>query len=134
MKVYILYDDSGEIRGATLIRQEAIKWAESSSGPAKRRFQSEPVDLSDLVADYFRFRGLTFPNQDEAFLFLVSEIGELADKLVHNKGDWLRNNPDAKNDDWRSEVGDVLMMLCMTAGEDPVQMMVDKFKKKGYPG
>lgn len=94
--------------------------------------------LSDLVNEYYEFRKLTNPNTEQSFLFLTSEIGELADAIVQNKAAWVRNNPDLKDGSdkkIREEAGDVLMMLVKTIENyygDPVADMVKKFKKKGF--
>lgn len=99
-----------------------------------------PVELGSLagpVEDYFNFRELVDPDVFQAFMFLTSEIGELADKVVGLTGEWVRNNPQDKNDDVAGEIGDVLMMLTVTAaklGIDPVKAMFDKFERKGYDG
>ena len=51
-------------------------------------------DIIEIVENYYAFRGLTQPDTNQAFLFLVSEIGELSDALVANQASWVRNNPD----------------------------------------
>jgi NTP pyrophosphatase (non-canonical NTP hydrolase) len=90
--------------------------------------------LSELVKAYYDFRGLTQPDANQSYLFLVSEIGELADALVANQAQWVRNNPDRERD-ISAEIGDVLMMLTvfsMEMGVDPVDAMLAKMKSKGY--
>lgn len=67
-------------------------------------------DLRQIVNNYFLRRGYKDPTLDEAFLFLVSEIGELSDALVSSRQEWVRNNPDKKSN-IAQEIGDVLMML-----------------------
>ncbi len=54
--------------------------------------------LVQIVQDYYAFRGLTQPNAGQAFLFLTSEVGELADAFVHDQAAWVRNNPDRERD------------------------------------
>lgn len=91
--------------------------------------------LNKLVDSYFEFRGLKEPDTHQAFLFLTSEIGELADQLVQMDGDWVRNHPDRKIVNVAGEIGDVLMMLIKTAqklGIDPLDAMVEKFISKGW--
>ena len=93
-----------------------------------------PTSLVDLVQQYYAFRGLTQPDPNQAFLFLVSEIGELADALVADQAQWVRNNPDRERH-IPSEIGDVLMMLTVfaaTQGVDPVEALKDKMRKKGF--
>lgn len=97
-----------------------------------------PRTLPEIVNDYFAFREYKEPDTVQAFLFLASEVGELADKLVHTQSEeWVRNNPENKNDDIAGEIGDVLMMLTKTAqtlGMDPVGCMLNKMRKKGWDG
>jgi NTP pyrophosphatase (non-canonical NTP hydrolase) len=118
-------DPSEVINGG--IRDDSIFWI--------ARVNMDPVN--DLVGDYFRHRNLVYPDTNQAFLFLVSEVGELADKLVHDQRNWVRNNPDTKDDDRAGEIADVLMMLAVlseTLGIDPIEAMQDKFNRKGYGG
>jgi len=89
-------------------------------------------DLYAAVSHYFDFRGLKYPSQQEAFLFLTSEIGELADEIVQEAGGWVRNNPQNKGKGAENEMGDVVMMLCMTAMKDPIELMFRRWKEKGY--
>lgn len=92
-------------------------------------------------------KGYRFPNYSEvvdfwqgvkkanqAFLFLVSEIGELSDALVSNQAQWVRNNPDRERH-IPSEIEDVLMMLTVfaaTQGIDPLEALKDKMRSKGF--
>ena len=99
----------------------------------------EAVDvasLTGLARDYFAFRGYKTPNPIQAFLFLASEVGELADRMVQaQSSDWVRNHPENKSGDPRGEIGDVLMMLtalCNALGLDPIEQMLEKFKAKGF--
>jgi NTP pyrophosphatase (non-canonical NTP hydrolase) len=58
----------------------------------------------------------------------------LADAVVHGRGEWVRNND--REREIGPEVGDVLMMLCVTAERlnvEPLEEMLKKFAKKGYP-
>lgn len=100
-----------------------------------------PVDLSPLslaVQRYFEFRGLKMPNADQAFKFLTSELGELADELVQSEGGWVRNHPENKGKGVQGEAADVLMMLlvfCMQSEKwfDPIEAMFAKWSSKGFP-
>lgn len=90
--------------------------------------------LRNIVDAYYAYRGLTHPDANQAYLFLVSEVGELADALVANQADWVRNNPD-RDRSIEPEIGDVLMMLTVFAsqmGVDPVEAMLNKMKSKGF--
>lgn len=88
--------------------------------------------LLTIIEDYYKKRNLVMPDEDQAFKFLVSEIGELGDALVSSDGNWVRNNPDRKRD-VAEEAGDVLMMLCVTLrkrGINPITAMCQKFSEK----
>ena len=90
--------------------------------------------LTQAVKAYYEKRGLKFPDANSALLFLVSEVGELADALVNQQPGWIRNHPD-KERDLKEEIGDVLMMLTAMAiafDIDPFEAMLDKFQGKGY--
>jgi NTP pyrophosphatase (non-canonical NTP hydrolase) len=94
----------------------------------------KPQKLSEIVDAYYQYRGMTHPDANQAYLFLVSEIGELADALVANQADWIRNNPDRERE-IDAEIGDVLMMLTvfsMEMGIDPLEAMLKKMERKGF--
>lgn len=96
----------------------------------------ETIKLSEVVQKYYDYRGLTQPDANQAFLFLVSEIGELSDAFVEGQAQWVRNNPDRPRD-IQAEIGDVLMMLTVfaqTQGIDPLDAMLAKMRNKGFPG
>ena len=91
-------------------------------------------NLIQLVQQYYDFRGLTQPDANQAFLFLTSEIGELADALVAKQGKWVRNNPNRERI-IPDEIGDVLMMLTVfaaTQGIDPLEALKEKMRSKGF--
>lgn len=95
---------------------------------------AEESKLVELVQAYYRFRGLTEPDANQALLFLVSEVGELADAFVEGQGAWVRNHPD-KERDIKDEIGDVLMMLTVFAhqlGVDPLDALKAKMERKGF--
>ncbi len=92
------------------------------------------MNLPQLIESYYQYRNMRRPNFDDAFLFLTSEIGELADAIVSQKPGWTRNNPDKRRavDD---EIGDVMQMLCVcaqAAGLDPIECMMSKWRSKGW--
>ena len=95
------------------------------------------IDLifKQVISEYFEFRGYKVPDESEAFDFLVSEIGELADARVQARSDeWVRNNPD-KPRNIENEAADVLMMLiafCMASNIDLVHALRVKLESKGY--
>lgn len=89
--------------------------------------------LQQLIESYYTSRELVSPNADQALLFLVSEIGELADAHVHLQAEWARNNQHERS--IQDEIGDVMMMLTVYAvahGTDPVGCMLDKMRRKGF--
>lgn len=91
------------------------------------------MQIKSIVESYYQYRGLVKPDSRQALLFLVSEVGELADAIVHQEADWVRNNEKARSVE--DEVGDVLMMLtalCIALDIDPIQCMLEKMVKKGY--
>jgi NTP pyrophosphatase (non-canonical NTP hydrolase) len=92
------------------------------------------MTIIETVQAYYEYRGLTIPDDTQALLFLVSEVGELADSHVEQQAQWVRNHAE-KERGVEDEVGDVLMMLtayCIARGIDPVECMLNKFEKKGY--
>ena len=96
--------------------------------------QTTNPKIPETVRAYFEHRGLTAPDAGQALLFLVSEVGELADAFVEQQAQWVRNNP-GRNRDISDEIGDVLMMLTVFAdaeGIDPVDAMLNKFDRKGF--
>lgn len=100
--------------------------------------------LHRLVEKYYQFRGYKRPDALQALLFLVSEVGELAeaylyqqhvadvatedflrevaedgrvaDALVSGQQQWVRNGDRRKAPVLADEVADVLMMLVVFAG------------------
>jgi NTP pyrophosphatase (non-canonical NTP hydrolase) len=94
------------------------------------------VVLTDIVQKYYEFRKYVAPTPDQALLFLMSEVGELADEQVHTQADWVRNHPEEKGKGRAGEVADVLMMLtayCIAADlPTPEACLEEKFKSKGF--
>jgi NTP pyrophosphatase (non-canonical NTP hydrolase) len=94
----------------------------------------EVPSIIEVVQWYFDKRELLYAQTPvKAFLFLVSEIGEIADAMVHGMDNWVRNNE--REREVGPELGDALMMLCVTAERhnvDPLDEMLKKFAKKGY--
>lgn len=91
------------------------------------------MTLIELVKGYYEFRGLVWPDANQALLFLVSEMGELADAQVHSEAQWVRNN--VREREPADEAADILMMLtvyCINRGIDPIQALQAKMKRKGY--
>lgn len=89
--------------------------------------------LPEIIKAYYRYRGLTSPDATQALMFLMSEVGELADAHVSGQANWVRNNERERQ--VVDEIGDVLMMLTVYAaacGIDPIEAMLDKFRRKGF--
>lgn len=92
------------------------------------------MKLSELIYSYYDHRKMPMPGASNALLFLVSEIGELADAVVHREGTWVRNNP-LKDRSIEDEIGDCMQMLTVTAmqlGLDPLECMKAKWGKRGW--
>lgn len=92
-------------------------------------------DAKKYIKRYFAERGLTYASSGlEAYLFMVSEVGEVGDVIVHGMGDWVRNHPDKKRN-IRDELADVYMMLAITADLYDVDLddaLLDKMAEKGF--
>ena len=100
--------------------------------------------LKDYIDGYFSFRGYKTPNAIDALLFLISEVGELAeahlaefgasgstrlmllvmvqvgqwaDRLVSGRSAWVRNLDRKKAPSVKFEIGDVQSMLERYAGQ-----------------
>lgn len=94
---------------------------------------SESKTLDEIVQGYYDFRNMSRPSAAQALMFLVSEVGELADAHVNQEAEWVRNNQRERN--IPDEIGDVMMMLTVYAaanGCDPVGCMTDKMGRRGY--
>lgn len=119
-----------------------ICWTEEAARDAAKQvpgwgYVSVDVDpLTAPVRDYYQFRGYKQPDVSEAYRWLMSEAGELGAALNHLLSDgWVRNHPETL-EEVPGEIGDVLMMLIVTAGEldiDPLDAMMDKWVTKGWP-
>jgi NTP pyrophosphatase (non-canonical NTP hydrolase) len=136
MKVYLVMANNYplEARWTKARAESSVNDLEWSGATAEvREIPIEPLHW--LVDSYFRHRKYHEPNKLEAFIFLVSEIGELAGAIVQSlKSLWVRNNDHSK-DSIKDEMGDVAMMLIKTAekfGFDPLEAMVFKWQRKGW--
>jgi NTP pyrophosphatase (non-canonical NTP hydrolase) len=96
------------------------------------------LSLATVVHDYYQYRDYVDPDALEAFLWLVSEVGEAAEALAETYfGDkeWVRNHPDERKKDPATEGADILMMLTKFMHglhADPIAEMITKFKSKGW--
>ncbi|MDD2522898.1 MAG: hypothetical protein PHW11_08805 [Anaerolineaceae bacterium] len=95
---------------------------------------------TEMIREYYRQRGLGWPDQKSALLFYLSEVGELAeaylslqpvgltaeeyrllqqfsdlgmqaDEIVSRKPGWIRNNDRARKENVAHEAADCNMML-----------------------
>ncbi len=95
---------------------------------------------TEIIQDYYRQRGLSWPDQKSALLFYLSEVGELAeaylalqpvemspeeedllkqfvalglqaDEIVSRRPGWVRNNDRARKENIAHEAADCNMML-----------------------
>jgi NTP pyrophosphatase (non-canonical NTP hydrolase) len=130
MKFDLIIGDKGNLVAATIT-------GEPGKSPANRAGRSKvtiDVSISSIVDEYFRLRGYANPDANQALLFLVSKIGELADAFVHGQQSWVRNNGKERN--IAEEIADVFMMLAIFAKEmeiDLLDVLGDKLASKGYP-
>ncbi len=91
------------------------------------------MTLLEIVERYRAYRKLVTPDASQSLMFLVSEVGELADAHVNQQAEWVRNNQKERN--IPDEIGDVMLMLTSYAGAvgcDPVGCMLDKMRRKGF--
>lgn len=97
----------------------------------------EQWEVYNLILQYYRKRGLKWPDFDNAMKFALTEIGEVYEIDLAREGGWVRNNPDAKpafdKDALGRELGDVIMMLMVAGiaeGVNPLAALVNKINKK----
>ncbi len=74
-----------------------------------------------LIRNYFDQRTLKRPDTKDAYIFLVSEVGELGDALMRKEQDWVRNTPN-KDVSIADELADVYMMLHVLAANQYVDL------------
>ena len=87
-----------------------------------------------LIKDFLTWKGGIVPNFDDSFLFLVSEVGELADAVVANREQWARNDL-RKIRSIRKEIADVFMMLLLTADAGGINLqdeLREMMRSKGF--
>ena len=104
---------------------------------SKVRYQ-QLTGVAAVIARYYHERGLTVPSAWEAMAFVVTELGEAYDELLHTYGrKWVRNNPEKHelSGQWQAfgeELGDVLMMVMvagLAAGVNPLHAMYEKMAR-----
>lgn len=158
MKVYVVETASPVRVVWTKARAEEIV-AQRRALLGNAYFYEVDIDpLYALVSEYYARRGLKYPSDIEAFLWLISEVGEaaevllnlelpdgdrailtlaknlgaIADYAVNERGGWVRNR-EPRNDDIGKELGDILMMLIVCAYQLGVHLpnaMKDRMEEK----
>lgn len=73
------------------------------------------MSLKDIISKLKSADNYRLPTTEDAFRFLVSEVGEIADCLIRTGSNhYVRNNPD-KSIDLSSELADVIIMAAALA-------------------
>lgn len=92
--------------------------------------------LISILEDYYQTRGLKMPTFDDAIKFLYTELAEVHELDLADRG-YVRNNPQNKpkysDEQMASELGDALQMIIvagMTKGLDPMTALIDKLSGK----
>ena len=95
------------------------------------------VLLYARILDYYRVRGLKWPDVDDALSWALTEYAEVIELRLANKGGWIRNNPEDKepysDERFAEEIGDTIMMLLIAAmgkGIDPIAALINKMDRK----
>lgn len=92
-----------------------------------------------LIEAYYERRNLKWPTTIEAILWTITELGEVCEVLLAQRGGWTRNNPgDHQTNDsdaLEEELGDAIMMLQVAGiarGLDPLKALETKIAASGY--
>lgn len=101
------------------------------------KFYSDLLDhsfeIQNFIHDYYESRKLKWPNPEEAMMFLMTEVGEAFEAILHEKGGWVRNNPRVLAPRFLEELGDIIMMAIvagMATGRNPLTAMLMKMQTK----
>ena len=88
------------------------------------------MSLTDVITEYYKARDLKWPDAWEALAWAQTELGEVYELLLAQRGGWIRNNPSDKQsyspNAFADELADALMMLIvagMTRDVDPVEWL-----------
>lgn len=77
------------------------------------------AEMMNLIHEWYTACEKKWPTVEEALLWADTELGEAKELLLMEKGAWVRNNPDDKEQysDGRfaEELGDVIVMLLVAA-------------------
>ncbi len=95
------------------------------------------MNLAQIITNYYELRGLKWPTAEEAMMWAETEMGEVYEILLAQKGGWVRNNPEdhtaSSADELGTELGDVIMMLMVAGivqGTDPITCLTNKMERK----
>lgn len=73
------------------------------------------------------------PDYNEAFDWMVSEVGEAAAARIHKIKEWKRNHPEKHLDDsFDHEVGQAILMGILASASDPLDVIKRQLSKWGY--
>ncbi len=93
--------------------------------------------LEEAIAAYYAVRGYMYPDTWQALGFLNTELGEVYEVLIAEKGGFVRNNPQNKppysTEKLGEELGDVIMMAMvagMVRGVNPARSLTAKIRRK----
>lgn len=94
-------------------------------------------ELWGMIEEYYDDRKLKVPDLIDSVLWMVSEVGEVAEACVQAQGGWVRNTPGKDRIITPMEIGrelsDVILMAMrvgMAMGIDPLIMMAEKMQAK----
>lgn len=91
-----------------------------------------------LIKEYFEHRGIPLAKGRDAYIFLVSEVGEVGDALMRldTESGWVRNDPN-RTANLADELADVFMMTLALADsydvdlEDALEFKLER-KRREY--
>ncbi len=93
--------------------------------------------FEEMIAAYYNARGYQYPDTWEALGFVTTELGEVYEVLLAEKGGWIRNNPQDKPkyspEALGEELGDVIMMAMVAGlarGVNPARSLTEKIHRK----
>lgn len=104
---------------------------------SNKHFGENDLPLIEQVKNYYKLRGLSFPDFSSAMKFMETEKAEVYELDLARIGGWIRNNPQNKpiysKERMAEELGDAIMMLIVAgiAEEvDPVRALQEKMARK----
>ncbi len=93
--------------------------------------------LEEMIAAYYAARGYMYPDTWQALGFTTTELGEVYEVLLAERGGWVRNHPQSKppysTERLGEELGDVIMMAMVAGlvrGVNPVRCLNEKIRRK----